>query len=312
MLQQYNDQLAELKSKQRKKQSWEKSEKTLKEELKRKIHERDQWEWQLRQEERDVEQLKGMSVGALFYSLIGKKQEKLSEEEAEVLEVKMKYEEAAGTVEDLEQELFAVKEGLAEVRYVEGDIERVMSEKVRHIMEAHSQLAVQLKELSDREALAKANAKELREAVQAGRSVQASLERAGEKLKSAANWGTYDMLGGGFIATSVKHSRIDEGRSAVQAAQHGMRRFQKELQDLERNVNVTIDIGDMLKFADYFFDGFFTDWMVQGRINNAARQIDDKRDYVQGIVAKLEIELRKEESRLAELQRKQSSLIEGA
>ena len=34
-------------------------------------------------------------------------------------------------------------------------------------------------------------------------------------------------------------------------------------------------MGDFLTFADYFFDGFAVDWMVQDRINKARNQVEE-------------------------------------
>lgn len=42
------------------------------------------------------------------------------------------------------------------------------------------------------------------------------------------------MLGGGMIATAVKHSRIDDARSAIHAAQNSLRRSRTEQRELQR------------------------------------------------------------------------------
>ena len=34
-------------------------------------------------------------------------------------------------------------------------------------------------------------------------------------------------------------------------------------------------MGDFLTFADYFFDGFAVDWMVQDQINKARNQVEE-------------------------------------
>ena len=46
----------------------------------------------------------------------------------------------------------------------------------------------------------------------------------------------------------------------------------RELNDVNIVYNLNINTNDFLAFADYFFDGFVVDWMVQDRINNAKRQ----------------------------------------
>ena len=312
MFQTLNDRISELKSKQRQKANWSKQKEVLSEELKRKTNEREQWEAQLRKEQKDVDRLTGMSLGALFYSLIGKKDEKLSQEEAELLQAKLRYDEAAETVQDLEQELADLERELTAVRHVEAEIESVMNEKKQYILKEHPALAAELEQLSLEETDTRADIKELKEAVQAGRSVLSALDQAAEQLESAKNWGTYDMLGGGMIATAAKHDRIDKARSAIHTAQNRLRRFQDELKDVQRDVRISIDISGMLTFADYFFDGFITDWVVQGRIKDAVAQVGIRRRQISGFNADLESELRKKEALQQELQRRQTALIEQA
>jgi hypothetical protein len=42
-----------------------------------------------------------------------------------------------------------------------------------------------------------------------------------------------------------------------------------------------------LSFADFFFDGVVADWLVQDRINEARRQVDDAIWRVQEIINQL-------------------------
>jgi DNA repair exonuclease SbcCD ATPase subunit len=312
MFQALNDRLAELRGKARRKANWERRGQELTKELERKRHERAQWEEQLRAERKDVDRLTGISLGALFYTLIGKREEKLSVEETEALQTKLKFEEAADTVVELEQELEELQRSLSEVRFIEADIQAALEEKTRMIHDAHPTLADELQALTDQEAEAQANAKELREAVSAGRSVASALEQAREHLGSAKNWGTYDMFGGGAIAGAVKHSRIDDARSAIHHAQRSLRRFQTELLDVQRDLDLRIDIGEMLTFADFFFDGFIADWMVQGRIQESLDQISLRRSRLTRVVADLEAELRKAEASVEAIRGRRAALIENA
>lgn len=312
MFQEFNDALSELRRKQRHKAQWEQRVTQLTEALQRAQEERDRWEERLQQEQLDVERLTGISLGALFYRIIGKRDEKLTEEEAEVLQAKLQYEEAADTASDLEAELAATKLQLNEVRYVDADIDAVLEEKTKAILEKHPALAASLQALTDREAEEQANVKELQEAAAAGRRVVSALRHAAEQLESAQNWGTFDMLGGGMIATAMKHSRIDDARSAIHAAQTSLRRFQSELEDVQRDVNIRLDIGGLLTFADYFFDGLIADWMVQGRIQSSLEQLAAKRSQLESITAELEAECRKAEARLQDLRSQREAMIEHA
>ena len=111
--------------------------------------------------------------------------------------------------------------------------------------------------------------KEKREAIEAGRKALNSLSAAKENLNSAKNWGLVDMFGGGFFSTMLKHSKMDHAKQNMDQAKYDLRNFSRELNDVNMACDLHIDTGDFLSFADYFFDGFVVDWMVQDRINTA-------------------------------------------
>ena len=108
--------------------------------------------------------------------------------------------------------------------------------------------------------------KEKREAIEAGQRALSSLRIAKENLNSAKNWGLVDMFGGGFFSTMLKHSKMDQARQNMEQAKYDLRNFSRELNDVNMACNLNINTGDFLSFADYFFDGFVVDWMVQDRI----------------------------------------------
>lgn len=123
--------------------------------------------------------------------------------------------------------------------------------------------------------------KEKREAIEAGHRALNSLGAAKENLNSAKNWGLVDMFGGGFFSTMLKHSKMDQ-------AKYDLRNFSRELNDVNMACDLHINTGDFLSFADYFFDGFVVDWMVQDRINNAKRQVEEAIRRTESIVNQLQ------------------------
>ena len=130
--------------------------------------------------------------------------------------------------------------------------------------------------------------KEKREAIEAGRRALNSLSAAKENLNSAKNWGLVDMFGGGFFSTMLKHSKMDHAKQNMDQAKYDLRNFSKELNDVNMACDLHIDTGDFLSFADYFFDGFVVDWMVQDRINTAKRQVEEAIRRTESIVNQLQ------------------------
>ena len=115
---------------------------------------------------------------------------------------------------------------------------------------------------------------EIREALKAADNALYHLHHAQKLLCSARNWGIYDCLGGGFLSTLIKHSRMNSARSEMEDARIAVRRFSSELNDVAVSAQVNLDTDDFLAFADCFLDGFFSDFMMQNRISRAREQVD--------------------------------------
>ena len=122
--------------------------------------------------------------------------------------------------------------------------------------------------------------KEKREAIDAGNRALWSLQEARNQLDKANGWGLVDMLGGGLFTTFAKRSRMDRARYDLQT-------FSRELRDISMTCHLDIKTDGFLSFADYFFDNIFVDWMVQDRIQEAARQVDTAIYRVQEVLDQL-------------------------
>ena len=129
--------------------------------------------------------------------------------------------------------------------------------------------------------------KEKQEAIDAGKQALRSLNAAKENLNSAGNWGFVDMMGGGFFTTMIKRSKMDQAQDNMDQAKYDLQNFSKELRDVSMNCDLNIEVGDFLSFADYFFDGFFIDWMVQDKINRAKDQVSEAIRQVEHVMDQL-------------------------
>ena len=125
---------------------------------------------------------------------------------------------------------------------------------------------------------------ERQEAIDAGERALYSLREAQEQLRKARNWGIYDILGGGLISSLIKHSKIGNARSCIERAQYDLQVFNRELRDV--SMDLDFDIGDFLTFFD-LMDSFFADLMVQSRIADASRRVEDAIYRVQDILRRL-------------------------
>ena len=125
---------------------------------------------------------------------------------------------------------------------------------------------------------------ERQEAIVAGERALDSLIEAQNQLRKARNWGIYDILGGGFLSSMIKHSKIDNARSCIERAKYDLDVFNRELQDVSGSINV--DIGGLLTFFDVM-DNFFADLLVQSKISDASRQVEQSIYKVEDILRRL-------------------------
>lgn len=130
--------------------------------------------------------------------------------------------------------------------------------------------------------------REIREAKAAGERALQSLYTAQEELAGARRWGIWDLLGGGLIANVMKHTRLDRAAGGLENAKRDLEIFQRELKDVDVPMDVRIDIGSFLVFADFFLDGLIADYLVQSRIADAREQVQDAIHSVEQVLRGLE------------------------
>ncbi|WP_438446203.1 hypothetical protein [Gorillibacterium sp. sgz5001074] len=271
------------------------------------------WKNHLALETADVEELTGMTFTAFWASLTGRKEERLAKERTEMLEAKLKLDQVLAAWKDAEQELSSVRIEWSFVRFAEGDLKAVLADKEAAILQLDPALATELNGLSERRSRATLELKEWREAYREGCSASQALMQAIRYLESAEGWGTWDLLGGGLLSTSMKHSRIDDCIAQLHNTQHRLMRFQEELRDVQLVYAAeTLDLGGLLRFSDYFFDGFLVDLAVQGRIKDALAQLRDQMSRLAVMLQRLEEEVRRCEADAASLDREYRSLVEQA
>ena len=125
--------------------------------------------------------------------------------------------------------------------------------------------------------------REIDEAIRAGERALDSLREAKNQLNSARNWGIYDMIGGGLISSMIKHSKIDQANEWMDQANQDLRRFAKELRDVDGE-GLQIDTGSLVTMLDIFCDNFFSDLLVQQKINDGRARIDALSERIEDVL----------------------------
>lgn len=264
----------------------------------------------LNEEEKDVEKLESFSATGLFYSILGSKEERLDKEKKEYLAAKLKYDECCNSIKYIELEIIKYKEKLKEYIGLDEEYANLIKEKQELILSKNDEKSQRLMTKLDKENDLEWDIKEVQEAIVAGNNLQIALRQLIQFLKSAQSWGTWDILGGGFLATAAKHSKIDKAKEQVYNVQRLIRELKKELLDVDVSMNIDINIGSFETFADYFFDGLIADWMVQSKINDSLTRVYNIDSDISSLLKTLTKESNDLENELFNIREEIKKLIE--
>lgn len=130
--------------------------------------------------------------------------------------------------------------------------------------------------------------KEVLEAKVVANEVLGLLENVKKELKSAQTWGLFDIIGGGFFSSLIKHDKIDRAEYEIRQVQSGLIRLQKELGDINVTLDAHLNISSFDRFLDIVFDNIFSDWMTQSKIRDSLKQVEQTIVEVQRVKATLE------------------------
>jgi hypothetical protein len=266
----------------------------------------------LDKEELDVKKLEGLSFKGIFLAVIGNKEEKMDKERAEYIAAKLKFDECCNSINFMQLELEEYYRQLRDIGNANNDYNELMQKKEQLVMQAEDKNTKQILELMEQTADIEADLRELREAIAAGNSVLHSLQKASNSLDSAEGWGTWDMLGGGFLSDMAKHSNIDEAVEHIQEAKSKLNTFRRELADVNLSIDVNVDISSFDKFADFFFDGIFADWNMQSKIQDSSHSVDSAIRSIDSILYSLKIKSTDKDGQLSSIKAQIKSIIESA
>lgn len=243
-------------------------------------------------EQLDVDHLENFSAAKLFYQIMGKLDERLEKEQAELYAAALRYDSARQELHAVEADLAARREELSLLGNCEAEYNRLLEARARELrQDPQSPTARRLLALEERQAQLTARSKELQEAIQAGYDALSDISSIESALSSAEGWGTWDVFGGGLISDMAKYSHLDDAQQQINGLQRSLSRFRTELADVDIRTGVQVEVDSFLRFADYFFDNIFTDWAVLDRIRRTQSQIHEVDGSVRTILYRLERDL---------------------
>ncbi len=230
--------------------------------------------YQKDREDADVTRLEETSLKNIWYGIVGKKEQLLTKEKAEAYAAALKYEAAVASLAAVRQELDEVASALLPLRDCETAYELALREKRSALLDAETPEAEELLRLEALLVTLAGQEKELKEAITAGEQANSIIVSLRSSLDSAENMGIWDTwVGGGIVADLAKHSHLDDAQNKVTHLQNALRRFGTELTDVKVQAELQVNIEGFPRFADFFFDGIFADFMVLDRIRSSKEQV---------------------------------------
>jgi hypothetical protein len=264
----------------------------------------------LDKEQKDVDRLQGKGLAALFHAMLGSKEERLDIEKQELLAARLAHEETAAELARIAEREAAMLAEIAALEGAEKARAELLAEKQawleKHGGPAAEELFAMAEEIGRLEALLR----EIDEACAQGNQARTHLHSIRRSLSGAQSWGVLDMFGGGFMATRVKHDRIDEARARLPDAQVAIMEFQRELADVEMQIAIELDIPSFSRFADHFFDGLIFDWRVQSKIKKSHDSVIHALAQVSEVLERLEKARAPLATRLDAMTARRTELIE--
>lgn len=263
-----------------------------------------------KREDQQVRRLEGLSLVGLIYTVLGSKENRLSEQRHELLGVKLKYDNARRRVAGLERDIADLTRQTSGLDALRAQYAALLAEKEAQLKAQPGPEAQALDRLGKDLADARSQERELSEAIQSGDMAFAGLNRAAQALDSASGWGTWDILGGGMLASMAKHAKLDEAQAMVQEIQPLLQRFERELSDVGGSFSLDIETGGLAAFADIFTDNLLVDLLVQSRISDSLEAAQSMALRIRDLVTRLSREREAALRRVESLERSRRELLE--
>ncbi len=151
----------------------------------------------------------------------------------------------------------------------------------------------------------------MRKALQLADAAQQELSDLRGKVGSASRWSTYDIFGGGKIATAAVHRRLDEAREVAAEADYRLTLLRTELADLHGTMPTfpLLAISARTKLVDLWFDNIFTDMAVREQIRQARHNVDHSLQVVQEVQEQLTSRVTEAQARLISIEAKRRDLL---
>ena len=267
----------------------------------------------LRQEaESRLARLEGWSVARLGAALTGRRDEQLATARSELALATTRLAAAEDRRAVAERDGAALAAQLDGFGDLAGRRSAALAAREAWLRQQDPATSAALDALAAQVGRAREELREIAEAQQAAQEADHSLAAAAARLDSAHGWSTYDtFFGGGLISSAIKHERMDDASSLIRRADLALDRLARELADVDLPAVGGVEVGDLTRTLDIWFDNFWSDMLSRDAILGAEQRVADARRTVTAVGHRLQARAHEARSALDALGVERARLLEG-
>ncbi len=225
---------------------------------------------ELDDETRDVDKLENFSLTRIVAGMRGSRATDLEREQAEAKAAELRVAEVQARCDALTQEWEALAERGRALGDVDTRFREAQTAKEQWLTTRGGPAAQRLTGLAEERGRLLAEQRELGEADHAAVEAGRALQDLNNILDEASGWSTYDtFFGGGMLSSAVKQDKLDLAAAAAHLANQQLAKLSRELADVGGGTVEALQVGDLTRFLDVWFDNIFTDLSVANRIEEA-------------------------------------------
>jgi hypothetical protein len=263
-------------------------------------------------EEKDVERLEHLSLTRVLASLHGSRDDALAREKAEAEAARYKIAQAQQRLDAARAEVASLQGRLAQLAGAPQAYADALAAKEQYLTHSADPRGARLLALADERGRLVAELNELHRAGDDADAAARALADVQDRLGTAANWSTFDTyFDHGMIANAVKHDRIDQAAQAADVADKRLAALRTDLAELGgyEPTAPRLEISGGFKFADIFFNNFFTDLAVGRQIRDAQDNADRSMQQVQALQDRLKDQIGTVTGRLSAMDVERQQLL---
>jgi hypothetical protein len=263
----------------------------------------------LTDEQADLGKLESMSMARILSAVKGNREADLQQEQADVQAAEYSVAEAEERFRTADAELEAIRDRIAELGDVAAQGRRAVELREQALLASGGEVAERLSVLARTTGEAEARHQQLTEASHAAEVADQRLRAAAELLGSASSWAIWDTFGGGGLITdSIKYDRMDRAAGLMRAADAALAHLSRELADVGVAGAGGIEVTELNRTFDVWFDNMFSDWSVRNRIAEASDRVQQMIGWIGTLQSQLQEKTRQVSAELASAEQERAGL----